>query len=213
MGVVENADTGVVPNENFPNTEAPSWEGALKAGVGVADVDGDTVFTLAPKALTVGGLGFANAEVLNMLLLNAKVPEPIVEGPNTDVDMRFANAPKPLEGAATLVFPIGEEARVVDAAAFPNGLDWTCADLCVYEPSASSASSDILVSSSIQYNLRSELRELCSGLGSGIFATHPVDLDSETDMVEDYLVAMGSGGSVDALGSVLILSVLDSSLT
>ena len=49
VGVVENADTGVVPNEYFPNTEALSWDGAPKAGV-----DGDAVFALAPKALTVG---------------------------------------------------------------------------------------------------------------------------------------------------------------
>ena len=60
--------------------------------------------------------------------------------------MRFANAPKPLEGAATLVFPNSEEAGVVDAAVFLNGLDWTCADLCIGEPFASSASGDILVS-------------------------------------------------------------------
>ena len=41
-----------------------------------------------------------------------------------------------------LHFPNGEEAGVVDAAVFLNGLDWTCADLCVGEPSASSASGD-----------------------------------------------------------------------
>ena len=119
------------------------WDGAPKAGVGVADVDGDAVFALAPKALTVGGLGFANAEFLNVLLPNADTPELNVEEPNTDVDLRFANAPKPLEGAPTLVFPNGEEAVVVDAAVFPDGLDWTCADHCVGEPSASSASGDI----------------------------------------------------------------------
>ena len=123
VGVDENADIGVVPNKGFPNTEAPSWDGAPKAGVGVADVDGDAVFALAPKALTVGGLGFKNAKVPNVLLLNADVPEPNVEEPNTDVNFRFANAPKPLEGAATLVFPNDEEAGVVDAAIFPNGLD------------------------------------------------------------------------------------------
>ena len=55
VGVVENADIGVVPSEDSPSTEAPSWDGAPKAGVGVADVDGDAVFALAPKALTVGG--------------------------------------------------------------------------------------------------------------------------------------------------------------
>ena len=149
VGVVENTDTGVVPNEDSPNTEAPSWDGAPEAGVGVADLDGDAVFSLAPKALTVGGLGFANAEVPNVLLPNADTPEPNVEETNTNVDLRFANAPKPLEGAPTLVFPNGEEAGVVDAAVFPNGLDWTCADRCVGEPSASSASGEILVSSSI----------------------------------------------------------------
>ena len=128
----------MVPNEDFPNTEDPSWDGAPKAGV-----DGDAVFALAPKALTVGGLGFANAEVPNVLLPNADTPEPNLEETNTNVDLRFANAPKPLEGAPTLVFPNGEEAVVVDAAVFPDGLDWTCADHCVGEPSASSASGDI----------------------------------------------------------------------
>ena len=123
VGVVENADIGVVPNKGFPDTEAPSWSGTPKAGVSVADVDGDAVFALAPKALTVGGLGFTNAKVPNVLLLNADVPEPNVEEPNTDVNFRFANAPKPLEGAATLVFPNDEEAGIVDAAIFPNGLD------------------------------------------------------------------------------------------
>ena len=152
MGV-ENTNTGVVPNEDFPKTTAPSWDGAPKAGVSVADVDGDAVFALAPKALTVGGLGFANPEVLNVLLPNADAPESNVEEPNTDVDLRFASTPKPLEGAATLVFPNGEEAGAANAAVFPNGLDWTCADLCVGEPSASSASGDIHISSTIQSNL------------------------------------------------------------
>ena len=78
-----------------------------------------------------------------MLLPNADAPEPNVEEPNTDVELRFANAPKLLEGAVTLVFPNGEEAGVVDAAAFPNGLDWTCADLCIDKPCASSASGEI----------------------------------------------------------------------
>ena len=171
------------------------------------------VFALAPKALTVGGLAFANAEVLNVLLPNADVPEPNVEQPNTDVDLRLVNTPKPLEGAATLVFPNGEEAGVVDVAVFPNGLDWTCADLCVGEPFASSASGDILVSSSIWSNLRSELRGLPSGLDAGVLATRPVDIDSEINMAEDDLEAMGGRDSVDALGSVLMVSILDSSLT
>ena len=160
VGVVENADTGVVPNEDSPNTEAPSWDGAPEAGVGVADDDGDAVFLLVPKALTVGGLGFANAEVPNVLLPNVKEP-------NTDIALRFANTPKPLEGATILVFLNGEEAGVVDAAIFPNGLDWTCADPCVGEPSASSASGDILVSSSIWSYLRPELRGLPPRLESG----------------------------------------------
>ena len=60
-----------------------------------------------------------------MLLPNANTPEPNVEETNTNVDLRFANAPKPLEGAATLVLPNGEEAGVVDAAVFPNRLDWS----------------------------------------------------------------------------------------
>ena len=102
VGVVENADTGVVPNEDSPNTEAPSWDGAPETGVGVADVDGDTVFALALKALTVGSLGFANAKVLNVLLPNTDTPELKVEETNTNIDLRFANVPKPLEGAATL---------------------------------------------------------------------------------------------------------------
>ena len=157
MGV-ENTNTGVVLNEDFPKTTAPSWDGAPKAGVSVADVDGDAVFALAPKALTVGGLGFTNAEVLNVLLPNADAPESNVEEPNADVDLRFASTPKPLEGATIL-------------------------------------------------------RGLPSGLESGVLATHPMDIDSETDMAEDDLGAMGGGDSVDALGSVLILSVLDSSLT
>ena len=76
------------------------------------------VFALAPKALTVGGLVFANAEVLNVLLLNAEAPEPNVEEQNIDVDMMFANAPKPLKGAATPDFPTNKEAGVVDAAVF-----------------------------------------------------------------------------------------------
>ena len=76
------------------------------------------VFALAPKALTVGGLVFTNAEVLNVLLLNAEAPEPNVEEPNTDVDMMFANVPKPLKGAATPDSPTNEEAGVVDAAVF-----------------------------------------------------------------------------------------------
>ena len=102
VGVVKNADTGVVLNEDFLNTKDPSWDGALKAGV-----DGDVVFALAPKALTVGDLGFVNAEVPNVLLPNADVPEPNVEEPNTDIELRFANAPKLQECAATLVFPNG----------------------------------------------------------------------------------------------------------
>ena len=102
-----------------------------------------------------------------MLLPNADVPEPNVEEPNTDVELRFANAPKLLEGAVTLVFLNGEEAGVVDAAIFPNGLDWTCADPCIGEPSASSASGDILVSSSIWSYLHPELRGLPPGLESG----------------------------------------------
>ena len=68
---------------------------------------GDAVFALAPKALTVGDLGFVNAEVPNVLLPNADVPEPNVEEPNTDIELRFANAPKLQECAATLVFPNG----------------------------------------------------------------------------------------------------------
>ena len=103
VSVIENADTGVVPNKDFPNTEAPSWDGAPKAGVGIEGVDGDTVFALASKALTVRGLGFTNTEVSNMLLPNADMPEPNIEEPNIDVNLRFANAPKLLEGAATLV--------------------------------------------------------------------------------------------------------------
>ena len=47
----------------------------------------------------------------------------LAEEPNTDVDLRFASTPKPLEGAATLVFPNDQEAGVADAAVFPNGLD------------------------------------------------------------------------------------------
>ena len=38
VGIVENADIGVVPSKNFLNTDDPSWDGAPKAGVGVADV-------------------------------------------------------------------------------------------------------------------------------------------------------------------------------
>ena len=101
MGV-KNTNTGVVPNEDFPKTAAPSWDGAPKAGVSVADVDGDMVFALAPKALTVRGLGFANPKVLNVLLPNADTPEPKVEETNTNVDLRFVNTPKLLEGATTL---------------------------------------------------------------------------------------------------------------
>ena len=115
--------------------------------------------------------------------------------------MRFANAPKPLEGAATLILPNGEEAGIVNVAVFPNRLDWTCADLCVGEPSVSLASGDTLVSSSIRSSLRSDLRGTRSGLESKLLATHPVDIDSEIDMAEDDLGAMGGGDSVDALGS------------
>ena len=53
VSIVKNADI-VVLNEDFPNTEAPSWDGAPKAGVGVADVDRDEVFAPALKALLLG---------------------------------------------------------------------------------------------------------------------------------------------------------------
>jgi hypothetical protein len=89
----------------------------------VALVDGEAELAAAPNALTLGGLGLANAEVPKVLLPNADVPEVKGDEPNADEDLRPENAPKPADGVAILLLLNGEEAGVVDEIVLPNELD------------------------------------------------------------------------------------------
>ena len=61
VGIVKKTDTGVVPNEDFPITEAPRWQGAPIVGITKLLEDATTpIFPNGDKAGVVDATVFPN---------------------------------------------------------------------------------------------------------------------------------------------------------